>query len=312
MGTNLGEELPEVGARELPLERTGDGFIVLLEAQEPLLELRQGAQVVWRQDLTLEDGEVDLDLIEPTGVHGRMNGNDAGPALAQALDAGIAAVRGAVVHDPKHALCRAIRLLAHDLMHEAAEGRDASLAFTTTKELGPVDIPGRQIRPGAAADIFMLDSHAASGCGCQCRVSPAAGLDAGLLVGGDHEVVFRQGLALPAALVQIQDSARLLLESGVAREDPTTMGPRADGILREPTPQARLADRSDDAPLDHCALELAHAPARQRYPLEVGQLASERLNGDDDVGGKTALGARFAVLPRAPRGVSRRSVCAIC
>jgi len=78
MGAKFEEQVAEVTPSELPLERAGHGFVVPLEAQEPLLELGQGAEVIGGQPLALEDREVDLDLVEPTGVHRRMHRDDRG------------------------------------------------------------------------------------------------------------------------------------------------------------------------------------------------------------------------------------------
>jgi hypothetical protein len=40
-----------------------------LESQEGLFEFGQTGEVVWLQDLSLNDAEVDLGLIEPAGVN---------------------------------------------------------------------------------------------------------------------------------------------------------------------------------------------------------------------------------------------------
>jgi len=44
MGAKLEEQVAEVTPSELPRERAGYGFVVPLEAQEPLPELGQGAK----------------------------------------------------------------------------------------------------------------------------------------------------------------------------------------------------------------------------------------------------------------------------
>lgn len=98
-----GEQLGEVLARELPLERLCKGFVVFLEVHKPFLKLNQRGQVVRRQHLALDDREVDPDLVEPAGMHGRVDRNDRGPALLQALDTSLAAMRRAIVHDPEDA-----------------------------------------------------------------------------------------------------------------------------------------------------------------------------------------------------------------
>jgi hypothetical protein len=43
---------------------------VLLEVQEPLLELGQGKEVIGSEHLSLDNGEVNFDLVEPTSVDG--------------------------------------------------------------------------------------------------------------------------------------------------------------------------------------------------------------------------------------------------
>ena len=102
MHLDLGEQRLQVLASEFPLERVSNGTVVILEAQQAILEFSQGAKVVGRERLALNDREVHLDLIERTDVHGRMHGDGRGPASLQAPDADFSAVREAVVHDPKH------------------------------------------------------------------------------------------------------------------------------------------------------------------------------------------------------------------
>ena len=57
------------------------------------------------------DREINLDLIEPAGVHRSVDGNYRGPAVLEALDAPLAAMRRAIVENPKDALGRPIGLL---------------------------------------------------------------------------------------------------------------------------------------------------------------------------------------------------------
>ena len=63
--------------------------------------------------------EVDFDLVEPTGVDGGVHQDGIGPLRANALYGFLAAMSRAVVHDPKDAVGRLVRLLGHDLSHEA-------------------------------------------------------------------------------------------------------------------------------------------------------------------------------------------------
>ena len=62
------EEGREGLPREAPLERLGRGLIVILEGEQPVLECGEGVEIVRREDLLLDDGEVDLNLIEPAGM----------------------------------------------------------------------------------------------------------------------------------------------------------------------------------------------------------------------------------------------------
>jgi hypothetical protein len=74
-----------------------------------------------------------------------------------------------------------------------------------------------------------------------------AGLDAGLLIGADHELVGFQGFALPLAGVEVEDASRLDAEVRIARKDPGAVLPGANGVLVEPAPHRLVADRGHDA-----------------------------------------------------------------
>ena len=72
MGDGLVESLGqavEVRAGELPLERGGDLLVAAAEREQPLVERVEIGEVVRGEDLALDDGELDLGLVEPAGVH---------------------------------------------------------------------------------------------------------------------------------------------------------------------------------------------------------------------------------------------------
>jgi hypothetical protein len=52
----------------------------------------------------LDDGEVDLALVQPAGVNGGVDRDEVRPGAVEAVDAALAAVRGAVVDDQEDAL----------------------------------------------------------------------------------------------------------------------------------------------------------------------------------------------------------------
>ena len=75
-----------------------------LEGEETLFEFGQGREMVWRENLSLNDGEIDLDLIEPTGVDRRVDESGIRPFFTQTVGGFLTSVSGAVVHDPKDRL----------------------------------------------------------------------------------------------------------------------------------------------------------------------------------------------------------------
>jgi len=79
------EEFVQVGAGEGPPKRTGGLLVMVLEGQQALLEFGEGGEVIGREDLTLDDGEIDLNLVEPAGVDRGMDQHDRGPRRAQAV-----------------------------------------------------------------------------------------------------------------------------------------------------------------------------------------------------------------------------------
>ena len=312
MQVDFGKQRFQVLAGELPLERTSGGAIVILEAQQSILQFGEGAKVVGRECLALNDGEVHLDLVEPAGMHRGMHRDDRGPASLQAFDTRLTAVRGAVIHDPEHSRGAAVGRLFHDLCDEALEGDDAGLFFAAAKDLGGSYIPSGDIGPSTAALILVFDAHLALRSRGESRVDAATSLDAGLLVGGEDAIGRTQGLAFPLTLVQIEHAAGLVLKGRIAWEDPSAMRPRTDCILTQPAPQRRLPDRGDEAPLDDLAADLRYAPARERHLRLVGELTGERFNRDDEAGGKRALGARCGTALPAPAAFLDRIACATC
>jgi hypothetical protein len=224
----------EIGARESPVERRADRLVIGLETQQALLDLLQAREIVGCERLALDDGEVDLDLIEPTRVHRAMDGHQVGEGSGEPLDAGLPTMRRAVVEDPEHAARVAIRKLAHDLGDEPTEGLDAGGFLAAPEDLGAVHVEGGQVGPSPGAGVLVLNPRGLMGAWGQGGMGSHACLDAGLLVGAQHELVGSQSLALPLAGVPIQDPSRFAGEIRIAWEDPGALLPRADGVLVQP------------------------------------------------------------------------------
>jgi len=306
------EKFGEVVSCEGPVERPSRLFVAVLELQQLLLQISERCEVVRREELALDDREVDLDLVEPAGVHGSMDQDDGRPFGLQPTDRALTAMGRAVINDPEHPAGLAVGLLAHDLIDEAVERSAAGLGFAAPEQLGAMDVPGCQIGPGASPFVFMLDVDRMARPRRQRGMLASARLDAGLLVGAQDIVVWSEGKSLPTALIEIEDAAGLGGEPGIAREDPTAMAPRAQGILTEPAPQGRAADLSHQPLGHHLLAQIADRPTGQRQAVLRRQFTGQRLDLDDDAGGKSGPGARCAAGPPIREGGGDRTASAIC
>ena len=70
MSAESGEVVVEIVPGVLPVERGRGGVVAVLEGQDPGGEVVQVGEVSGGDGLSLEDGEVDLDLVQPGGVDG--------------------------------------------------------------------------------------------------------------------------------------------------------------------------------------------------------------------------------------------------
>ena len=82
------EEVVEVAASELPLERLSNRAVAVLEGDQALLELLEIREVVGGQGFSLDHREVDLDLIEPAAMDRGMDDDQIGPLLLKSALAG--------------------------------------------------------------------------------------------------------------------------------------------------------------------------------------------------------------------------------
>jgi hypothetical protein len=72
-------------ARESPLEWGSSLLVALLEVQEPWFELSQRGEVIGSKDFSLDDGAIDLDLVEPAGMNRGMDQESIRPRGADTL-----------------------------------------------------------------------------------------------------------------------------------------------------------------------------------------------------------------------------------
>ena len=150
MTVKAGEKLAQVGAGESPLKGSGGLLVVVLEGEQTLLEFGQGGEIIGSEDLALNDGEVDLDLIEPTGMDRGVDEHDRGPRGAQPVGGFFAAVGGTIVGNPKDAPRGALGFYRHDLFDEPVKGLDAGGVLAAAQAPGAMDIPGGTVRADTA------------------------------------------------------------------------------------------------------------------------------------------------------------------
>ncbi len=65
----------EIVAGEGPVEGRCRALVMGLKSEQALFEFLQRGEVVWREDLSLNDREIDFDLVEPASVDRCMNEN---------------------------------------------------------------------------------------------------------------------------------------------------------------------------------------------------------------------------------------------
>src|SRR5262249_41754802 len=115
--------------------------------------------------LSLNDREIDFDLVEATGVERCMNEDYVGPSVTQPVGGLLPSMSRAVVHDPKDAASRLIRLLPHDFAHKPIHGSNSTFDFTAAEDSCSMDISGCQIGPGPQAEVLMLEVRGRLGAG---------------------------------------------------------------------------------------------------------------------------------------------------
>ena len=164
-GGDLGQKGVKIAAGEGPFEGRCRPLIVDLEGKETLFKFGQRREVVGREDLPLYDGEIDFDLIEPTGVDRSVDEDRVGPFGAEAVDGFLATMSGAVVHNPEDAASGLVGLLVHDFADEALHRSHPILDFAAAEDLGAMDVPSSQVGPGTFAKVLVLDPVGRFGAG---------------------------------------------------------------------------------------------------------------------------------------------------
>ena len=184
---------------------------------------------------------------------------------------------GTIIHNPEDPLGGLVGRLAHDLSNKAIHGSNAVLDFAAAEDLGAMHIPRGQVGPSAFAKVLVLDSHGASGSRRQSRLFAASGLNTGLFIRRDHEVVGAQRGVLPNALIQVKDAAGLGSKVGIAREKPASMLPRAQRIAAEPAPQGSAAYLRDQPLSNNVLADVGDRERDKGNPRRCGSSQASAL-----------------------------------
>src|SRR5207244_7513385 len=136
-------------------------------------------------------------------MNGRMHQNQASITFALAANGAFAAMGRAVVHNQKDPLGALIPLMLQDLGDQSPEGPDTCFRFAAAQHDATTYVPSCQVLQRPLPLIFRLDAARLSRLRWHLRVLTLTSLNAGLLVAGDHEIVFAQWPPLPLACVPL-------------------------------------------------------------------------------------------------------------
>jgi hypothetical protein len=119
----------------------------------------------------------------------------------------------------------------------------------------------RKIRPGTATLILVFNPHRRPRLRWERAMPAATGLNAGLFVGRQNELIFFEPMTVPNPLVQVENTSRLFRKAWISREDPTAMLPRPNCILVQPPPYCRAADGCYTSRLDDRRGKISRTPS---------------------------------------------------
>src|SRR5262245_34510177 len=169
--------------------------------------------------------------MEPPGVERRMDHNETGITVPQALYRGCSAMRRAMVDEPEQPCADTVRFLCQPVVDQAATGCNPGRRGTAAPPIPSMDIPGGERWPSPTALVFVLDRGRSARPRRQRGMTAEAGLQAGLLVGPEASVLGAKALAWPLASIEVQHQASLLGQAGIAWQDPVRVPPGFESLL---------------------------------------------------------------------------------
>ena len=119
-----------------------------------------------------------------------------------------------------------------------------------------------------------------------------------------------QFFSVPLSFVQVQQPFGLQRKLRVAREDPTAVLPRSDGILVQPTPDGTAADGRHQPRASCLTGQFRRTPAGEWHPMLARQFTRHGLHGHNHVRGKKTWAVQGVGVLRVLVAVPQRSACA--
>jgi len=147
----------EISGAEPPVERGRRLVVAGLEAPQAVSQRLEVGEVGGLDDLTLDDREDDLDLVEPRGVNREMHEPSARPRLGHPVNGSLPVVGRPVVNDPVDSAGRCVGLGRHHLGHQLHERHDPGLGGDRADQAGPVDVVGAHVGQRPATLVLELD-----------------------------------------------------------------------------------------------------------------------------------------------------------
>lgn len=236
------EDMREISSSKFPFKWFRRLFVIVLKLKQSVFNFDQVVKIVWRQNFALHHREIDFDLVEPAGMNGSMNLNRVRIPLGKPFDRCVAAMRRSVVRYPEDTPGRAVWLLSHDQIHQAAIGVDSGGFLAQTEDFRASNVPGSHVCQGARPLIFKLQAAMPAGNGRCSGVNALAGLNAGFFIRAENKIIVSQGFSLPQPLIKVQNNTGFFSEMGVAWKNPDPMRPRLDRVSTEPAPDGGTAD----------------------------------------------------------------------
>ena len=136
----FGEKASEVAPSKVPLKGFGDGMPIVLEGDQPFGKGSEVGKLIGSEHFSLDDGKVDLDLVEPTGMNRQVKQDESGELLLEPMCRSQAAMGGAVINDPENTAGVVIRRARHHLFDETLKGSHSISGLATAKNFGAVNV----------------------------------------------------------------------------------------------------------------------------------------------------------------------------